>query len=208
MALQQLAVLFLDQVVSGHEARRPLFDRERQTQGDLLSARLESADVAARVPAQAQLQSKLLLGEALPLSVRRKLHSDAEGSVLELSSQGASGSILGSARFPPVSHTGPMDQPDWHLQAWLKHFRKKQAALTNELNWSPNRRNKLFHGRQSYRREDVNEVAAWLGIEPFELLMPPDLAIALRRLRQTAVQIAAEAGVPFDPQSPRDEGSS
>ncbi len=98
-----------------------------------------------------------------------------------------------------------MAAPDWQLQAWLKHFGKKQVALTNELGWSPNKRNKLFHGRQPFNRDNLNEVAAWLGLEPYELLMPPDQALALRNLRQTAMLIAAEAGAIFE-HSPRRSG--
>lgn len=99
-----------------------------------------------------------------------------------------------------VSDHAPMTdpEPDWHLQAWAEALDKKQASLTNELGWSKNKANKIWHSRQPYRRDLVNEVAAWLGIEPYELLMAPDKAMALRQLRQTAYAIAAEVGVAFE----------
>lgn len=83
------------------------------------------------------------------------------------------------------------DSPDWHLRDWLAHFDKKQAALTNELGWNKQKANHVWHGRQEYRRETVNEVASWLGIEPFELLMKPGDALALRKLRESAAEIVA-----------------
>ena len=92
------------------------------------------------------------------------------------------------------------ESSDWHLQAWMRHFGKKQAALTNELGWNKSKANHVWHGRQEYRRETVREVATWLGIEPFELLMAPKEALALRGLREMAQQIVGgEAASKPDP---------
>jgi hypothetical protein len=84
------------------------------------------------------------------------------------------------------------DVSDWFLREWLAHFDKKQAALINELGWTRNKANKVWHGRQPYRREFVQEIAGWLGLRPYELLMAPDEAMALRRLRESVRLIAAE----------------
>jgi len=53
------------------------------------------------------------------------------------------------------------------------------------------RANYVFHSKQPYRRDLVNEIAKWLGIRPFELLLPPNEAMALRRLRESAAVIMA-----------------
>jgi len=91
------------------------------------------------------------------------------------------------------------DGPDWHLQEWMAHFGKRQAALVNELGWTKNRAHFVWHSSQRYRRDDVNTIASWLGIKPFELLMSPREALALRRLRQSAAAIVAESEQqPFD----------
>lgn len=82
------------------------------------------------------------------------------------------------------------DAPDWYLQDWLRHFGKRQASLVSELGWERSRANHLWHSRQPYKRADVNAVAEWLGIKPYELMMPPAEAEALRRLRETAAIIA------------------
>ena len=81
-------------------------------------------------------------------------------------------------------------KPDWYLRDWANHFGKRQASLVSELGWEKSRAHHVWHSKQSYRREDVNAVAEWLGIEPHELLMKPSDALALRRLRQTAAEIA------------------
>ena len=96
---------------------------------------------------------------------------------------------------------------DWHLREWLAHFGKKQSSLVNELGWDKSRANFVWHSKQPYRREVVNQVSAWLGIKPYELLMKPHEALALRNLRQTAALIVAEDPRPFDndlpaPQAP------
>lgn len=87
-----------------------------------------------------------------------------------------------------------MSEPgaDWHLKEWLGHFKKRQAALVNELGWDKAKANFVFHGKQPYRRELVNQVAEWLKIEPYELLMAPQEALALRALREHARIIAGE----------------
>lgn len=91
------------------------------------------------------------------------------------------------------------EKDDWYLKEWLAHFGKIQASLINELGWDKAKASFVWNGKQPYRRSLVNEIAAWLGIKPFELLMPPRDALALRRLRETAVQIAAEEeGRPFE----------
>lgn len=82
--------------------------------------------------------------------------------------------------------------PDWHLQEWMTHFEKKQASLVNELGWHKGRANFVWHGKQQYSRALVNEISDWLGIEPFELLMPPEDAFRYRRIRETAIAMAAE----------------
>lgn len=70
--------------------------------------------------------------------------------------------------------------------------RKRQVDLINELGWSKGKASKFWNDKYDYRREVVNQIAAWLEIEPYELLMPPELALSLRALRESALTIAAE----------------
>lgn len=94
-------------------------------------------------------------------------------------------------------------EEDWRLQDWMAHFRKRQVDMVHDLGWDKARANFVFHNKQPYRREVVNEISRWLGIKPFELLMRPSEALALRRLRETAALIVAEEGSPpFEPAPP------
>lgn len=83
-------------------------------------------------------------------------------------------------------------EPDWYLREWASFKNKKQAGLSTELDIHKTTAHRLWTGQQPYRRDFLNMVARWLEIQPYELLMHPDEAIALRRLRETALQIAAE----------------
>ena len=87
---------------------------------------------------------------------------------------------------------------DWHLREWMRHLGKKQVALVNELGWDKARANFVWHGKTPYRREIVNEIATWLGIEPYELMMTPKMAAAFKSLRRSAEQIVAEADSEFE----------
>ena len=91
-----------------------------------------------------------------------------------------------------------MEEPyaDWFLRDWMAHFGKRQVSLVNELGWDKARANFIYHGKQHYRRADVAQLSAWLGIEPYELLMPPQRALALRNIRDSAKQIVAEEQPP------------
>lgn len=101
--------------------------------------------------------------------------------------------ITGADRNCACEHT-PLVTRDWHLQSWMAFAKKRQAHLVSELGWSRRRASEVFNGDQQYKRDTVNELATWLGIEPFELLMPPEEAFALRQLREHAVRIAQDVG--------------
>lgn len=82
---------------------------------------------------------------------------------------------------------------DWYLKEWLATLRKKQADVARDLDWNKARVSLMIRGEQQYTRDAINELAAYLNIKPHELLMHPDDAMALRRLREDAIKIAADA---------------
>lgn len=49
-----------------------------------------------------------------------------------------------------------------------------------------------MNGKSRYNRDIINAVALALHVEPYELLMHPADANRIKRLRQTAIEIAAE----------------
>gem|GEM_PF-3035733 len=81
---------------------------------------------------------------------------------------------------------------DWYLREWLATLRVKQARLMELTDWDKRKTSELVNGKQRYNRDTVNEAAHALHIAPFELLMHPEDAMALRQLRRDALRIAAE----------------
>ena len=63
--------------------------------------------------------------------------------------------------------------------------------MVRELDWNKAKVSLTASGKQPYDREAVNEASAYLNLQPYELLMHPDEAMALRRLRQDMARIAA-----------------
>jgi hypothetical protein len=88
-----------------------------------------------------------------------------------------------------------MAQPrhDWHLKEWLAACGKKQADIVKDLDWNKAKVSLMVRGLQPYTREEVNELAEYLNIRPHELLMHPEDAYAIRRLRADMIRLAHEA---------------
>lgn len=87
--------------------------------------------------------------------------------------------------------------PDWFLTEWMKTLEVRAVDLVRETGMGKATISDIVNGRTDYYRVLVNEIARVLRIEPFELLMHPDEAFALRRLRASALSIAAEQTSPW-----------
>lgn len=87
--------------------------------------------------------------------------------------------------------------PDWFLPEWMGALQVKPVDLIKETGMSKATISDIVNGRTNYYRALVNEMARALRVEPFELLMHPDEAFALRRLRSSALSIAAETRSPW-----------
>lgn len=107
-------------------------------------------------------------------------------------------------RLDTYSYYADMAAPlhDWYFKQWLEHLSVTQADLVKALDWNKSKASLMFNEKQRYHRDDINQVADYLHIEPFELLLPPDRAMALRQYRASAEKIvtlaheADEAEVP------------
>lgn len=90
-----------------------------------------------------------------------------------------------------LSYTRWMAGPhhDWYLNEWLKTLKKKQADIVRDLDWNKARVSLMIRGEQQYTRDAVNEMAAYLHLSPYELLMHPDDAMAIRQLRADALRV-------------------
>lgn len=97
---------------------------------------------------------------------------------------------------------------NWYLAEWLDEMRIKQSFVAKELEWNKAKVSLTAAGKQPYSRDDLSAVADLFNLEPYELLMHPRDAMALRQLRAMAEQIAS-AGYPTDPDDtpppPQDE---
>lgn len=78
---------------------------------------------------------------------------------------------------------------DWYLADWLKTLQVKQADLVRLTDYPKAKISDLVTGKQRYNRDILNDIATALNIKPHELLMHPDDAMALRRMRQLAEQM-------------------
>ena len=90
-------------------------------------------------------------------------------------------------------------QPDWYLPHWIAATGTAQADLVRRTDYPKSKMSMLVNGQRKYHRDDVNDLAQALNIEPFELLMHPDDAMRIRRLRETALSIAADTAVTYRP---------
>ena len=81
---------------------------------------------------------------------------------------------------------------DWYLKQWLSTLDKRQADIVRDLDWNKARVSLTASGKQAYTRDDVNEIADYLNLRPYELLMHPEDAMALRRLRSEMVRLAKQ----------------
>lgn len=73
----------------------------------------------------------------------------------------------------------------------------KQSDMMKLTGWSKAKMSQLYNGQQDFNSEVLMEAAAALNCEPAELLMEPERAFAVRRLRETAAVIVADAPKPI-----------
>lgn len=95
-------------------------------------------------------------------------------------------SRMANARKPKAS-----PRWDWYLKDWMLTLGKIQADLEKDLEWNKSKASFMYNYKQRYHREDVNQVAEWLQIEPYELLMHPSDAMHVRKLRARELEVVA-----------------
>jgi hypothetical protein len=85
--------------------------------------------------------------------------------------------------------------PDWYLPEWIEAQRIEfpHAWLKKETGWSAGKVSNVLTGLKRYDKDIVNIVSRALQIRPYELLMPPPLAYAIRAMREEGPKLAAEA---------------
>ena len=116
--------------------------------------------------------------------------------------------FLGNDRAATRVYSRRMAQPrhDWYLRDWLKALGVTQQWVADQLHVQKSKVSRKASGVTAYDRDDVNTFAALLHLSPFELLLHPDEAHHIRRLRSVAAEEyrlrAAEERASFIPAAP------
>lgn len=96
-----------------------------------------------------------------------------------------------------MARRGKPDGINWYLREWMDmtfpNPRGRQAKMSELTGWSKATTSQLYNNTQDYSPKLVNEAADALKAEPWELLMPPERAMAIRRIRSTAEEIVTLA---------------
>ena len=91
----------------------------------------------------------------------------------------------------------PKGPINWYLPEWMDALGKKQADMMKLTGWSKATASQLYNGTQDYSPKVVNEAAQAFHCAPYELLMPYEEAMALRRVRGDAKRLV-ESGEKLD----------
>ena len=83
----------------------------------------------------------------------------------------------------------------WYLAEWAAQADKTQADAVRELGWNKSTASHLWNGHQRYTQDLIEEVATWLHVKPFELLLPVDVAMGIRQMRSSALTLAASSSI-------------
>lgn len=87
----------------------------------------------------------------------------------------------------------PKEPVQWFLREWMAarsmEGRGAQVRMMELTGWSKATMSQLFNGTQDYSPKILAEAATALNAEPFELLIHPERAMAIRQLRTTAAEI-------------------
>ena len=98
-----------------------------------------------------------------------------------------------SAPFMEGMRRRAAPQHDWFLKEWLKTLGKKQADIVRDLDWNKAKISLMLRGEQPYTRDALNELADYLNLRPWELLMHPQDALAIRKMAEAAELFKAAA---------------
>lgn len=86
-------------------------------------------------------------------------------------------------------------QINWFLKEWMDTLDVNQAEMIRRTGWSKASASQLYNNKQDYSPKVVNEAADALNVAPYELLMKPETAMALRRLRADAFRVVEDGRV-------------
>lgn len=68
----------------------------------------------------------------------------------------------------------------WFLNEWLLALRLKQRDLVTMTGWPKQKVSRLCKGTTPYNQEILETLGRALGVHPYELLLPPEMAKRVR----------------------------
>ena len=81
----------------------------------------------------------------------------------------------------------------WYINEWLAHYNLSQADVVRKTGWTKTKLSHLCNRKQDFSSDVLDTLARALNIRAYELLMHPDEASAIKRIRQEALRIASES---------------
>ena len=81
---------------------------------------------------------------------------------------------------------------DWYLADWMATLGLSQADLCRATGFPKAKMSELVNGVSRYNRDVVNTIAGAMAIRPYELLMHPKDANAIRAIFETAVDLRVD----------------
>lgn len=87
----------------------------------------------------------------------------------------------------------PKDTVHWFIREWMDTLGVKQAEMCRRTGWSKASASQIYNGLQDYSPPIVRQAAIALNVADYELLMKPEEAMAIRRLRASAETIVSIA---------------
>lgn len=88
----------------------------------------------------------------------------------------------------------PKKPPAWFLREWMVAAGvKKQSDMMRLTGWSKATMSQLYNGLQDISTPVLVAASSALNCDPAELLMHPERAMAIRRLRETAAVIVSDS---------------
>lgn len=110
---------------------------------------------------------------------------------------------VGFSYNPNMARRGiPKGPIQWYLREWMAarsmEGRGAQTRMMELTGWSKATMSQLYNGTQDYSPKILAEAAEALNAEPFELLMHPERAMAMRQLRTTAAEIVRSEPVSIE----------
>jgi len=87
---------------------------------------------------------------------------------------------------------------DWYLKEWLAVIGVSGAWLSRETGWTHRITNQLINKKIRWNRDHLSLAAQILKLSPFELLLHPDEAMHLRKLKasEEGLKLISEPSAP------------